>query len=272
MNNPDFERHFYSTFTGNILIKSAEENGKWIVYLQASNEGLDQEEEVILCKALKDASDYFMSHGVLSWDHQQKSQKNPAFIIGEPLDVAFTKNNETLVKGWLYQKNEIAKSVWDNIQSGAKKLGASVGGGILRKSKQDDKGIISRVVWDELAITNAPVNDMTLGKVQVVPFREFAKALSAGVGTDASSFSGGRALTAESLQGSEEGIRTINKKKRRKTIPYEEARKAFDGLYVAILNKSVRSTRDVKIYFHNLGYSPETTKTFIEFVEEKLKA
>jgi len=193
MDNP-----FYSPFPGTVLLKAEEVNNEWILYLQASNEIRDQEGELIKMDALKKARDYYLTHGVLSWNHQHKIKQDPKYIVGEPLEVEFTSKNETLVKSRMYQKNEIAQSIWKNVLSKAKKMGASVGGGILHKSADKE---ISSVIWDETAITHCPVNDSTLGNVQIVPFQEFMKALTAGSGVDASSFTGGRAMTPESLQG-----------------------------------------------------------------------
>ena len=255
---------FYSPFSS-ALVKGEEENGRWIVYLQASNEGLDQDEEVVMCKALKDAADYYLSHGILSYDHQHKRQNDPKFIVGEPLDIAFNDKNETMIKGFLYKENEIAKSLWDNIRSGAKKLGASVGGGILKKAADVSNGIkgkIIRVIWDETAITHKPVNDGTLGKVSIIPFAEFAKALMAGGGVDAAAFEGGRALTAESLQGVVSDISS--------SVPYEELRRLFDSLFVSIRKGTVKSYNDVMEFILSRGYPPSVSAELIRFVSRKL--
>jgi hypothetical protein len=196
------EEPFYSPFNATELIKAAEEGGKWVVYLEASNEQIDQEGEVTVMKALKDASDYYLTHGVISWDHQHKITKNPAFIIGEPTDVAFTAHNSTLVKGFLYKENKNAQGVWENLLSKSTRFGSSIGGYILKKAVESTAKYIKKVFWDETAITNKPVNDTTLGKVQILPMSAFAKALMAGSGLSAVDMVGGRALTPESLQGS----------------------------------------------------------------------
>lgn len=162
-------------------------------------------------KALKDAADYYMTHGVISWDHQHKLQKSPEFIIGEPLDVAFTSTKSTLVKGMLYKENKRAQGVMENILSKSSRFGASVGGYILKKAIEEGQKFIRRVIWDDCAVTHKPVNDTTLGHVQLVPFTAFAKSLTAGGGVDASSFSGGRALTGESLQGAKFGESEMTK-------------------------------------------------------------
>ncbi|KKK96903.1 hypothetical protein LCGC14_2658100, partial [marine sediment metagenome] len=134
----------------------------------------DQDGETVDMAALEKAADYYLSHGILSWDHKHKQNNDPESIIGEPLEVKFTDDKKTLVKGWLYQHNDKAKKVWNNIRSGAERLGSSIGGGILRKASDR----IRRVVWDEVAITHKPRNDGTLGSVSMIPFSAFAKAIS----------------------------------------------------------------------------------------------
>ena len=233
---------FYSPL-GEVLIKGSEENGQWMVYLQASNETFDQDGEAVDMGALQKAADYFLSHGVLSWDHKHKSTHDPGFIIGEPLDVRFTKDKKTLVKGFLYQSNDIAKKVWGNIQSGARRLGASIGGGILQKAENR----IREVIWDETAITHKPVNDGTLGNVTLVPFAEFAKALSAGGGADAAAFIGGRALTPESLQGYTSDV-----------LPMSELRSMFSDLLKAMRDSKVTDYNDMINFVYDRGYEGNT--------------
>jgi len=200
-NDIDSDNPFYTGFSNVILIKAEEEGSRWVIFLEASNEREDQEEEITVMKALKDAGDYYLTHGVISWDHQHKLQKDPAFIIGEPLDIAFTSAKSTLVKAMLYKENKRAQGVMENVLSKTSRFGASIGGYILKKSVENEQKFIRRVIWDDTAVTHKPVNDTTLGHVQLVPFNAFAKSLTAGSGVDASSYSGGRALTGESLQG-----------------------------------------------------------------------
>lgn len=245
INNP-----FYSPFR-TVMIKGAEENGEWIVYLQASNEMTDQDGETVDMDGLKKASDYFLSHGVLSWDHKHKSTNDPGFIIGEPLDVKFTTARETLIKGFLYKANDISKKVWNNIRSGARCLGASIGGGILQKS---DKAI-KQVIWDETAITHKPVNDGTLGNVQIVPFRDFAKALMAGDGVDAGEFIGGRSLVKESLQGN---------------VLTDDFRDVFSELLIGIKNKQIVDYNDMVNFVYDRGYVGNTAIKLINFLSRKI--
>lgn len=261
---------FYAPFE-EVLIKGVEEEGKWVVYLEASNELQDQDGEVVDMNALQKAADYFLSHGVLSWDHKHKQTNDPGFIIGEPLDVQFTDDRKTLVKGFLYQHNDIAKKVWNNLKSGARRLGSSIGGGILQKASSR----IKQVIWDELAITHKPVNDGTMGNVSMIPFAAFAKALAfsegtadaedlfkaltAGSGVDAGSFTGGRALTGESLQGS-----TVQ------TITRPDLDKLFTGMLKSMVNGEISDYNDMVTHVLDKGYSGAAAQEIIQYVARRL--
>lgn len=250
---------FYSPMS-QVLIKGAEENGQWIIYLQASNEMTDQDGERVEASALKKAADYFLTHGVLSWDHKHKVTHDPGFIIGEPMDVRFSQSGETLVKGFLYKSNDIAQKVWKNIQSGAKRIGASIGGGILQKAEST----IKQVVWDETAITHKPVNDATLGTVQVVPFMEFAKALTAGGGVNAANFTGGRALTPESLQGVVTSVTP-------EYVPdMRDIRSLFSDLLLAIRDAKIRDYNDMLNFVYDRGYDGNTAVRIVNYIARKI--
>lgn len=267
---------FYAPF-GNVLIKGVEEDGRWIVYLEASNELRDQDGETVDMDALRKAADYYLSHGVISWDHKHKQTHDPGFIIGEPLEVKFTDDRKTLIKGFLYKYNEIAGKVWRNIKSGAKKLGSSIGGGILAKAEDH----IRRVIWDETAITHKPLNDGTMGNVRMVPFdafvkalgckgtcagehtctvckmAEFGKALMAGGGVDASGFTGGRALTHESLQGH------VTK---RYNIKREELDDLFKSLWEQVIKGRVNDYNDMTNFILDRGYPDSVARQIIKHV------
>jgi hypothetical protein len=194
-------------FTNVTLMKAEEEGSKWVVYLEASNENEDREREVTVMKALKKASDFYLTHGVISWDHQHKPDVrrnypgDPQCIIGEPTDVAFSSSRSTLVKGILYKKNQKAQGVMENMMSRTTRFGASVSGYVLKKSVSENANYITEVFWDDTAVTYKPVNDTTMGHATLTPFAEFAKALMAGAGINAAEFTGGRALVPESLRG-----------------------------------------------------------------------
>jgi hypothetical protein len=200
-----------------------------ICFLEASNEALDSDEELVVMKALEKQAESFLKKGLLSYDHLHKLEKNPKYIIGEPLDVKFSKDSRTLVKGRLYKSKEYAQEIMKMMQDKSTRLGASIGGAIVTKSKTYSTRlkrvvpVISDLKWDEVAITYKPVNTETLGKCTYMKFNEFAKsfmfndekeilnknrikrivslrkALMAGSGVNAGAMTGGRALIGESL-------------------------------------------------------------------------
>ena len=143
----------------------------------------------------------YLKKGIISWDHLHKSTGDAGFIIGEPLDVKFGKGS-TFVKAKLYKTVEKAQRVVDLLKGGCTRLGASIGG-FIRETVKLGKSVkgISRIIWDEVAVTYKPVNDFTRGNVSLIPIGAFAKALAAGAGAGFDSV-GGRAMIPESLQGS----------------------------------------------------------------------
>lgn len=200
---------FYSPFAQQGLLIKADKDDPSIIYIEASNQITDSQNDITLQKALEEETENFLRKGVISWDHLHKSEKSPEYIIGEPLDVAFKKET-TWVKAKMYKSVPYGKSVLDLLESGSTRLGASIGG-YIKKRQPLSKSIsaITKVIWDELAITYKPVNDTTLGNVSLIPIGAFAKALMAGSGVDTSQFTGGRALTHESLQGSKVNIQQV---------------------------------------------------------------
>lgn len=275
---PDGAIEFYSRFP-QALIKAEEANGKWWVYLEVSNESEDQQGDRALRKAFEEQRDFYLSHGNISWDHQHKFTHDPKFIIGEPTDVAFGVNNETLVKGFLYQENDLAKGLFQNLLSQSSRFGASAGGYILQKSQN---GAISKIYWDETAITYKPVNDLTLGKVSIVPYAEFMKAMMAGSGVDASAFTGGRALSNESLQGATSPIsqETLHGSMLRNFLENgsinkviktpDEAVGLFNDIWIAIQLNQVKSYNDVIAFMAMRGYSAECAVEVAMFLAANL--
>ena len=196
----DLEK-FYSPFAEQGLLIKADKNDPSIIYIEASNQIADTQNDITLTKALEAEAESFLRKGVISWDHLHKSEKSPAYIIGEPLDVAFKKES-TWVKGKLYKSVDFAQDVLNLLNSETTRLGASIGG-YIKKRQPLSKSVsaIIKVIWDEIAITYKPVNDTTLGNVSLIPIGAFAKALYAGGGVNPAGFTSGRAMTHESLQG-----------------------------------------------------------------------
>ncbi|MCQ2086598.1 MAG: hypothetical protein MJZ37_00780 [Bacilli bacterium] len=186
-------------------------NGNYIFQVEASNENVDLQDQIVLQSALMESKDNFIKKGVISWDHQHKMRKPdgsvesvPENVIGEPLDV-WTDGKSTFVKGILYKSNDKAKDIIQKLQDGSTRIRASVGG-IFPKIKKAANGIeqITHVLWNDLALTTSPVNN-TVGSAvfaKSLTAQEFAdtyKSLSAGYGTDSANKEGGNALIPEDM-------------------------------------------------------------------------
>jgi len=188
-----------------------DENGNYIFQVEASNENVDLQDQVVLQSALMESKENFIKKGVISWDHQHKMRKPdgsvesvPENVIGEPLDV-WTDGKSTFVKGVLYKSNKKAKDIIQKLQDGSTRIRASVGG-IFPKIKKAANGVeqITHVLWNDLALTTSPVNN-TVGSAvfaKSLTAQEFAdtyKSLSAGYGTDSANMTGGTALIPEEM-------------------------------------------------------------------------
>ena len=200
---------FYSPYSDGAILIKADDKDPNVIYLMASNENMDQQKDITILKALEEEVENFLKKGVISWDHLHKIEKNPDYIIGEPLDVQF-KEDSTWTKAKLYKSVKYAISVMDLLKSGTTRLGASIGG-FIKKRKPLSKSVsaILKIIWDEIAITYKPVNDTTMGNVSMIPMGAFAKALTAGGGVDAAFMTGGRAMIPESLQGHVTKVDTV---------------------------------------------------------------
>lgn len=202
------------------------EGGRRFVYLEASNEGLDQQDEVIVAKALRDSSDYFLKYGNIDIDHVTKIGPKlgipdyQKFEIGQPVEVR-QDGGTTFVKAEIYSGDgpaaEKANLFWSSVTdlSPPAKWYPSVGGQALQKSIEIDpathrrKAIIKQVRWSNIGVSKTPVNQH-VGACATIPVGAFAKsfgpdgldiskALEAGYGTDSSLLDGGAALRKQSL-------------------------------------------------------------------------
>lgn len=205
---------------------AVEEDGERVLFIEASREDLDQEDEIVLCRALKESADYFKTFGNVDLDHitQLKPQniKNPyLFEIGKPIDVISDENNVTLVKVQLYKGNgpsaELANYVWSSLtqQEPPMVWYASVGGEItdtMQKKLPDGKScdVITGVRWNNLALSKTPCLT-TLNPASLTPIGAFAKsavkkAIDTFSETDSAEIEGYQALIPQSLDtGAEAG-------------------------------------------------------------------
>lgn len=191
--------------------------GNYFFEVEASNENLDLQNQIVLQSALMESKDEFLRGGVISYDHLHRRREedghivpDPSMIIGEPVDVIFDgKTKKTVVRGKLYSTNEKAKEIIKLLKAGSTRVRASVGGILPRYVRNAETGVekVTHVLWNDLALTVTPVNN-TVGSAvfaKGMSAREFVgflpdevkKALLAGYGTDSAEFTGGRALIPE---------------------------------------------------------------------------
>lgn len=188
--------------------KKTDENGNPYFEVEASNENIDLQNQIVLQRALLNSKKNFIKNGFISYDHLYKTKdengipvSDSRYLIGEPVDV-YTEGKKTIVKGKLYKSNPLAQDIISKLKDGSKRIRASVGG-LWPKVIKDRTGVekIYEVLWNDLALTPTPVNN-TVGAATLVKSMqpdEFMKALSAGYGTDSSKFKNGRALIPENI-------------------------------------------------------------------------
>lgn len=204
----------------------SEEGGERIIYFEASNEGVDQQNEKVLAKALEESADHFLKFGNIDIDHftllgARAGIQNPmAYEIGRPVDVR-VRDNRTFVKAQLYRgTGELARNadmVWSSMTeiNPPARWYPSVGGAVLAKSVEIDPetknkvAVVKKVRWTNVGLSRTPVNQH-LPTATVVPTAVFAKslggfvlqkALEASYATDAAAKTGGAALGMQSLDG-----------------------------------------------------------------------
>lgn len=218
---PDF-------FSVNTLLKATphEEGGERFIYFEASNEGVDQQGEKVLAKALEASAEHFLKFGNIDIDHYtligaRAGIVNPmSYEIGRPVDVT-VKGERTFVKAQLYKGDgELARNanmVWESMTAlnPPARWYPSVGGSVLAKSVAIDPntkekiGVVTKVRWTNVALSRTPVNQH-LPAAQTAPVAVFAKSLNgfimsksldAGYGTDVATLTGGSAMRVQSLDG-----------------------------------------------------------------------
>ena len=199
------------------------EGGRRFIYFEASNEGVDQQGERVLAKALGDSSDFFLKFGNIDIDHYtilgpKLGMANAMnYEIGRPVAVDI-KGEKTFVKAELYQGDsplaEQANMVWESMTAinPPARWYPSVGGAVLAKSMQIDPetknkvAVIDKVRWSNVGLSRTPVNQH-LPCATAAPIGTFAKslngfivkALEASYSTDVSTLTSGAALGMQSL-------------------------------------------------------------------------
>jgi hypothetical protein len=219
----DIDRDQDSEFYLNLVLRKSQgetdEHGNVFFVVEASNENLDLQKQIVLQRALLESKDDFLTSGVISYDHLHKRRgpdgqpvSDPSMIIGEPTEV-MAEGKKTIVRGKLYATNEKAQEIIKLLKAGSTRIKASVGGLFPKIVKDAKTGIekITSVFWNDLAITVSPVNASVTPAylAKSMDPDEFVKALmAASPTTDHAEFAGGRALILENV--GEKAGKTVN--------------------------------------------------------------
>jgi hypothetical protein len=187
------------------------EGDKRFIYIEASNEVEDQQDETVLQKALKDSSDWFLQYGNLDIDHytligkpnpgKNATATTPAipghpgipgcelFEIGRPVDVRF-EGKKTFVKGLVCTgeglASEKANEFWSSLTdiSPPSRWYPSVGGHVMDRAIEIDpstktrKAYVTKVRWSNIGFSKTPVNQ-AVPTVATIPFGVLAKSWGA---------------------------------------------------------------------------------------------
>jgi hypothetical protein len=181
-----------------VIIKSRTDDGRRLVEVEASNQEVDTEGDVVLQAALLDAAAAFIKSGHLDIDHisevgERIGIANPtSYIVGVPIEVKDIGKGRTSVVGELHKpiegKVSKADELWDSLQMDppirwrASIFGYPKAGGLIdcRFEKCKDAPSAKRYVlkamdWRSLAFTRNPVNDAIAGEARVVSAKAFIK-------------------------------------------------------------------------------------------------
>jgi len=152
-----------------------DEEGNYLFEVEASNENVDLQKQIVLQSALLESKDSFLRRGKINFNHMHKRRgpdgqtiSDPSMIIGEPIEVR-TEGNKTFVKGKLYNTSKMAQELVRHLQAGSTRIKASVQGfhpKIVPNIRTGIETVVS-LDWNGLAFTVNPVNP-TLSPVRLL--------------------------------------------------------------------------------------------------------
>jgi hypothetical protein len=184
------------------LQKSVSSPGMHICGMATLDDTIDLDQQLLQTSGVIDSLAYLERFGKLNWNHGG----DPEDILGEITKAEIRKalgKKGLYVEAKLNPRNPKAVHAYELMKGGAR-FGFSVQGVTLRLSKATHNGFpvekIDEAFVSQVALTGEPKNYNTFAQVlKSLSARTIDKSLTAGTGTDSSTFTGGRALTKESM-------------------------------------------------------------------------
>jgi hypothetical protein len=181
--------------------RAAQEAGRRILWMEPSTEHVDTMGDVVVQDALRASAEHFLKFGNIDIDHLSmighKLGLNPReWEIGRPIDVD-TKRKRIAVRAEVYRGHEKADWFWATLTKQVPPMVwyPSVGG--LMPQRENNR--VVKLLWVNIGLSRTPVNQH-VEPVKLSP-TEFARAVTAGYGTDSAQLTGGAALRRQSLAG-----------------------------------------------------------------------
>jgi hypothetical protein len=184
------------------LIKAHKDGDRRVVEVEASNEKVDSEGDVILQKALLDSADYFLKSGHLDLDHISElggrlGIPNPSsYIVGRPLEVKDLGGHRTGVVGEIRRsedgKIDVVKNrfdeFWESLQSkpavvwqasiyGFPKADMTVDCSTDHCEHGATRYLVKGIEWRSLAFTRNPINTSLKGHARVITAKAYIDVL-----------------------------------------------------------------------------------------------
>jgi len=184
-----------------VVVKARLDGDRRLVEVEASNEQVDQQGDVIMQCALLNSADNFIAHGALDIDHKSElgdrmGIKDPnSYIIGRPIEVKDIGGGRTSVVGEIQRaadgifdpKAHRYDDFWDSLQRNppvvwrASVYGFPTADGLVEGPNEATgakRYTIYGMVWKSLAFTRRPVNDAITHPAKIVTAKSYIDEIS----------------------------------------------------------------------------------------------
>jgi hypothetical protein len=187
------------------LLKKGGRPGMWICGFATLDNVIDLDQEVLNTAGIIDSLAYLEKHGKVNWNHGA----GPGDLLGDIKKACIRQDPETrqdglYIEAKLNPKVPAAREAYNYLDGGGK-LGYSVQGVYLNVVKSaTPEGLpikeVKAAFLSQVALTPEPKNHATAARIlKSMAGKTISKSLTAGAGTDAATFTGGRALVPEQI-------------------------------------------------------------------------